>query len=201
MLIICFIGKSFPQIHGTIAGSFLTPDNIRYVATTLHPTANIKSRLIHFSAGDDNDLLLEFPLGPQDPRNAYTITIALKNSYYNKKGVDADLVVGISDGTNSHLQLLVDANDYATHPPCRPINGSHDNNLVPPGTKVPPTITLSFVPFFKYATCETGQNGGYLNTGTFNTKLDTDKQLFLRVFRHNGSEEVHLRYIKIEDFV
>ena len=77
----------------------------------------------------------------------------------------------------------------------------HDNNLVPPGTKVPPTITLWFVPFFKYATRETGQNGGYLNTGTFKTKLDTDKQLFLRVFRHNGSEEVHLRYIKIEDFV
>ena len=125
------ICKSFSQFRGPIAGTFLTPDNIRYVATTLHPTANIKSRLIHFSPGDDNDLLLEFPLGPQDPRNAYVITIALVNSYYNKKGVDADLVAGISDGTNNHLQLLVDANDYATYPPCRPINGSHDNNLVP----------------------------------------------------------------------
>ncbi|CAI8017181.1 hypothetical protein GBAR_LOCUS10479, partial [Geodia barretti] len=89
VILILFLCSLFSFVqcgfHGTIAGSFLTPDNIRYVATTLHPTANIKSRLIHFSAGDDNDLLLEFPLGPQDPRNAYTITIALVNSYYNKK--------------------------------------------------------------------------------------------------------------------
>ena len=191
----------FLQYFGPISAGLFTPDNIRYLASTLHSTANVQPRVIHFSPGGENDLLIEIPLGPQDPKTVYTITVGLNSSHPNTKEVDSDLAVGISDGTNDNVQLLVDVNNYHNQPPCYPINGSHDNVMVPRNTRVPAIFTLTFVPYRKYAVCETAQVGGYLNTGTFNTKLDPDKDVSLRVFRHDASEQVFIHYLKVETFV
>ena len=179
---------------------YLTPDNIRYLASNLHPTANIKSRLIHFSPGNENDLLIEIPLGPHDTRTVYVVTVGLEKSHLNTKRIDADLGVGISDGTNSNVQLIVDVNDYDTYPPCYPLNGSSDHLLVSPGTKVPSVFKFIFFPFYKYTACETGQEGGYINTGSFNAQIDVEKPIFLRVFRHNATEQVYIHYLKLETF-
>ena len=69
------------QYRGPVSGVYLTPDNIRYLASNLHPTANIKSRLIHFSPGNENDLLIEIPLGPHDPRTVYVVTVGQSPKY------------------------------------------------------------------------------------------------------------------------
>ena len=78
---------------------------------------------------------------------------------------------------------MFDAGNYGTLPPCRPANAEHDNTLVSPGTPVPATFKLILTPFYKYTACETAQEGGYINTGTFNDQIDTSKPLFLRAHR------------------
>ena len=100
-----------------------------------------------------------------------------------------------------HLLELVDVNNYPTYSPCYPINGAHDNVLVSRNTKVPAIFTLTFVPYYKFAACETAQEGGYLNTGTFNSRIDPEKPVFVRVFRNHAVEEVFIHYLKVESFV
>ena len=173
----------------------------RACAARVTEHSNVQPRVIHFSPGGENDLLIEIPLGPQDPKTVYTTTVGLNNSHPNTKEVDSDLIVGISDGTNDNVQALVDVNNYPTLSPCYPIGGSHDNVMVPRNTRVPAIFTLTFVPYRKYAVCETAQVGGYLNTGTFNTKLDPDKKVSLRVFRNHATEQVFIHYLKVETFV
>ena len=97
----CSLSHVFLQVHGPITASLFTPDNIRYLASNLHPTAHLNSRVIHFSPGGENDLLLEIPLDPRGPKTAYVITVALNSSHPNTKEVDSDLIVGISDGMAS----------------------------------------------------------------------------------------------------
>ena len=109
--------------------------------------------------------------------------------------------IGISDGTYNNIQLLVDINNYPTLPPCYPIDGSNDGVMVSGNTTVPSTFTLTFIPYWKYAACQTAQEGGYLNTGTFNNKIDPEKPVFVRVFRHHAFEQVFIRYLKVESFV
>ena len=115
------------------------------------------------------------------------VTVAINKSHPNTPGIDSDYRIGISDGTNNNLQFLVDIDDYGGSSPCYTVNGSHDERRVSLGTEVPATFKLLFVPFYKYGSCETVQEGGYINTGTFAAQIDTSKPLFLRMFRSDAS--------------
>ena len=144
----------------------MTPDNIRYFASTLHSSADIQDRVIHFGAGSENDLLLEVPLGTVHPCSTIILTVGLNNSHPNTAGVDSDPKVGISDGSVDNLQMIVDVNNYDGYAPCFPIAATHDDRCIP-GAQVPSTFKFKFVPFSRYTACETAQGGGggYLNTG------------------------------------
>ena len=61
-----------------------------------------------------------------------------------------------------------------------------------PGAKASSTFKLSFVPFYKYGACETAQDGGIINTGTFDSQVDTAKPLFLHLLRDDGGEHAVL---------
>ena len=180
-------------------GIYLTPDNIRYFTSFLHPTISVQDRVIHFGAGPvANEKLLEVPLGEVDTRATIIITVGLDNSHPNTPTVDSDFTIGISDGTTQNLQFIADISNYAGYPPCRAVDGDHDNRLVSNGTKVPAVIRLIFTPFFRYAACETAQEGGYVNTMTFNDQIDTAKPLLLRVQRNHAGEEYFINYLKVE---
>ena len=145
-----------------------------------------------------NEKLLEVPLGEVDTRATIIITVGLDKSYPNTPAVDSDLIIGISDGTTQNLQRVNDISNYPGLPPCRAVDGAHDNRLVSNGTKVPAVFRLIFTPFYKYAACETAQEGGYVNTITFNDQIDTAKPLLLRVQREDAGEQYFINYLKVE---
>ena len=136
------------------------------------------------------------PLGQIDPHATIVITVGLDNSHPNTP-TDHDPYIEISDGSNTNLILMVDRSNY-NDPPCRLFNGIHDNTLVSSGTKVPATFKLTFTPFYKYGSCETAQEGGYINTGRFNTQLDITKPLYLRVERSDANEQLYYHYFLVE---
>ena len=186
------------QPLSTARGLHLTPDNIEYWATFLDSSASIQDRVIHFGSGAANEKLLEVPLGQIDPHATIVITVGLDNSHPNTPSTDTDPVIGISDGTNSNVMYIVDMDNYGSFPPCYPTSGTHDNTRVSSGTTVPATLKLTFTPFYKYGSCETAQEGGYINTGRFNTQLDITKPLYLHVDRHSASEEYYFHYFLVE---
>ena len=189
----------FLQPLSNAKGIYLTPDNIRYFASFLHPTISVQDRVIHFGAGPvANEKLLEVPLGEVDTRATIIITVGLDNSHPNTPTVDSDLIIGISDGTTQNLQNIPDISNYPGLPPCRAPNGAHDNRLVSTGTKVPAVFRLIFTPFNRYTACETAQEGGYVNTGRFNNQIDTTKPLLLRVWRDHAVEQYFIHYFKVE---
>ena len=176
----------------------LTPDNIRYFASYLDSSVDIQGRVIHVGPGTAaNEKFLEVPLGEIDPQATIIVTVGLDKSHPNTPA-DSDLHIVISDGTTENGQFIVDAGNYADFPPCRPINAEHDDVLVSPGTPVPATFKLIFTPFYKYGACETAQEGGYINTGTFNSQIDTSKPLFLRAHRRDTGEQFFVHYLGIE---
>jgi len=152
------------QPLSTAQGLHLTPDNIEYWATFLHSSATVQDRVIHFGTGTTGEKLLEVPLGQIDPHATIVITVGLDNSHPNTP-TDTDPHVGISDGTNTNVWWITDLNNYPTYAPCLPSGGTHDDTRVSSGTKVPATFKLTFTPFHKYGSCETAQEGGYINTG------------------------------------
>ena len=77
-------------------------------------------------------------------------------------------------------------------------NGAHDDTPVSIGTKVPATFKLTFTPFYKYGSCDTAEEGGYINTGRFNTQLDITKPLYLRVERNHAPEQYYFHYFLVE---
>ena len=158
-----------------------------------------------------NEKLLEVSLGEVDTRATIIITVVLDNSHPNTPTVDSDLIIGISDGTtqnvqiipnirnyHSNIQIISDIRNYAGYPPCHALNGDQDNRLVSTGTKVPAVFRLIFTPFFRYAACETAQEGGYVNTGRFHDQIDTAKPLLLHVLRSDAGEQYFIRYLKVE---
>ena len=185
------------QPLNTVQGLYLTPDNIEYWATFLHSNATIQDRVIHFGTGTTNEKLLEVPLGQIDPHATIVITVGLDNSHPNTPA-DSDPVIAITNSRNRNVMSIRDLGNYGSAPPCRPASDTQDGTLVSSGTKVPATFKLTFTPFYKYGSCETAQEGGYINTGRFNTQLDITKPLYLRVYRDQAPEEYYFHYFLVE---
>ena len=137
------------------------------------------------------------PLGQIDPHATIVITVGLDNSHPNTP-TDTDPYIGMSDGTNTNIWWITDLNNYPSSPPCIPSGGTHDNTLISSGTKVPATFTLTFTPFYKYGSCETAQEGGYINTAQFNTQLDITKPLYLHVDRDASNGQYYYHYFRVE---
>ena len=180
-------------------GLHLTPGNIGFFASFIHPDADIQERVIHLGAVTDGELLLEVPLGSIYPQATIVITVGLNKTHTNTVGKDSDLRVGISDGTNDNIQEIVDFNNYANFPSCYPVNAASEDGIKPmTGTQTSATYKLTFTPFYKYAACETAQEGGYINTGTFSTPIDTNQPLYLRVKQNDANEEYYVYYLDVK---
>ena len=174
----------------------MTPNNIRYFASYFDGNSN--GRVIHFGPTEGDEKLLEVPLGEIEPQSTLVITVGMDKSHPNGP-VDSDIFIGISDGTINNVHIMHDVNNYLQAPPCLPIKGTHENHMVSTNTSFPATFKLMFTPFYKYTACETAQEGGYINTGTFNDQIDTTKPLSLRVFADDEpGEQYFVYYIKVE---
>ena len=112
--------------------------------------------------------------------------------------MDSDPTIGISDGTTVNEFYVVDATNYANFPPCRHVNGVHEDTRIPTNTPPYSEVTLTLQPYRRYGTCRTAQNGGYVNAGTFNAQLDITKGLSLVVRRNDAAEVYDFYYFQVE---
>ena len=76
--------------------------------------------------------------------------------------------------------------------------GIHDDTCVTPGTPVSSTFKLIFSPFNKSGFCDTAQVGGYINTGIFNSQIDTTVPFFLTVRRDKMLENYNVQLFAYE---
>ena len=179
----------------------MTADNIQYHATFIDSSVSIVDRAINVVAGSSNhEKLLEVPIGDIDLHASVIITVGLNTTLPNTAGVDSDLTVGISDGSNINKWALLDKNNFGSLPPCIiwSNEGSSDDKRIVSTATVSASAKFTFVPFYKYGTCETAQEGGYINTGRFNAQLDLTKPLSLGLYRHNSGEQYSFYYILVE---
>ena len=190
---------SFLQAHSD-GGVHFTPDNIQYYASYLHSSVDIQDRVIHIGTGSAKEKLLEVPIGHIDPHDTIIITVGLNKSHPNTPSVDSDPQVAISDGSNTNGFELTDVGNYAVLPPCYVVSGVHDDERVSATAQTPSTFKLTFTPFFKYGACETAQDGGFINTGRFNTQIDVGKLLYLTVFRNHAAENMYFHYFNVQIF-
>ena len=178
----------------------LTPYNIEFYATFLSSVAELimNGRVIYFGPGPTEETLLEVPIGQIDPHATVVITVGLEPSHPNTPGVDSDPRVGIIDGTGENAFNILDVNNYNQFSPCQVNNGNDDDTRVTPGTLASATIKLTFSPFNKLGICETAQDGGYINTATFEEQIDITKPLFLNLRRGNANEVYYFHYFNVE---
>ena len=178
----------------------LVPGNIIDHASQLSPTVSITDKVIHVGSGASWEMLMTVPIGTVDPDSTITVTVGVDRSHFNTAGLDADPHFKVTDGTKFNEFSLVDINNYKHYAPCFPLNGGADNDLVSSGTKVPATFKFTFIPGQAFGYCETAQEGGYINTGKFNSNIDIGKPLSLQIQREHGSEQYYFHYILIEVF-
>ena len=180
-----------------VQGLYLTPDNIEYYATYLHSSADIQDRVIRFGPGTAvGEKLLEVPIGHVNFHATVIITVGLDKSHLNLN--PADLRIGLSDGTTQNIFYI---SDYANRLrySCYPMSSSYDSDTkVNAGTQVPSMFKLTFTPFTRFGTCETGQEGGYIVTGRFSAQMQITKPLFLRVHRDSSNEQQYIHYLKVD---
>ena len=189
------------QTLNPVKGLHLTADNIQYHATFIDSSVYIQDRVIYVGPGSSsNEKLLEVPIGCCciGTHASIIITVGLNTTFPNT--IDSDLHVGVSDGTNSNLWTIVDKNNYPGTPPCAIWfgGGLYDDTTVSFTTPAPVTSKLTFTPFYKYGSCETAQEGGYITTARFNAQLDVTNCLFLQVRRHGPREQYAIFYFLVE---
>ena len=176
---------------------FIHPGNVRYLANFIASSATIDTRSIHFSRGTTREKILQIPIaaaGELDAHASIRVTVGL-----TPLSGDSDPHIGISDGVNVNKFLIVDSSNYHNHSPCYllPLEGSQVNKLVTTRT-VSSQFTFLFSPFYKYGTCSSAQDGGYLNVGTFNNQVDPTNGLNLVIYRSDAREQYQFNYFLIE---
>ena len=169
------------------------PGNVRCFASHIHPSAVIKENVIFFGNLVTGDVLLEVPI--ETPDTAVIITLGIDSSYQNTHHSKVQL--GVTDQLHGNWFQIVDAAQYCETPPCQPLGPVADNQLVSQGTKVPSIFKFSVHPKQKAGYCQTAQEGGYLNSGTFQQQISLDFRL---IFKINAweTEEFSIRYIHIQ---
>ena len=174
---------------------FITPNNVHYLANFIASSATIDGRSIRFSRRTTREKLLQVPIaaaGELDPRASIRVTVGLTPVIG-----DSDPDIGISDGVNVNRFQIVDTGNYGSTAPCGILNGSHENRRVTT-RRVSSQFTFLFTPFYMYGACSSAQDGGYLNVGTFNQRVDPTNGLSLVIQRADARENYRFRYFLVE---
>ena len=173
----------------------ISPDTVKFYASFIHPSANITDHTIEFSGTGkyyEPQEVLRVPIAaPQElsPQPLIRITVGLDPSVGNN-----DPTVGITDGTARNQFYLIMS--IIKLKPCTVIDGTRNGNSQPTNITVPAGYTLLFDPTHQFGTCMT--NNGLVNSGKFNTKINTDKRLSLVVARTSSDQLLIFNYFLIE---
>ena len=173
----------------------ISPDTVKFYASFIHPSANITDHTIEFSGtGKDYEPqeLLRVPIAAPlelSPQPLIRITVGMDPSVGGN-----DPTVGITDGIKANEFYLIFS--IITLEPCTVIDGTRRGNSQPTNVTVPGGYTLLFDPTHQFGTCTT--NNGLVNSGKFNTKLDTNRRLSLVVARAKSNQLLIFNYFLIE---
>ena len=161
----------------------------------------VQDGLIGFNPGDAGEVLFSVPLagpGELDHNSVIKITFAFDPDDATD-GIDHDPTVGITDGTNANRFYVRDSSTLSRDPPCEAIDATnHDNQISE--SNVAGQVTLTFVPYHRYGTCYTAQDGGFTDVGKFDLQLDLSEEIYLVVNRNNAGEVYRYYYFFIEIF-
>ena len=180
---------------------FITPNNIRDLASTLHQSTVVQARAIRLGPGAVGTTLLEVPIlspGEIGPQTTIRITVGLDATTPNS-GTDHDPDVGITDGANRNQFRLHDVTNLGSYSQCGALNAQADNPTGRSGP-APGKFTLIFTPYHKYGTCYTAQDAGYVSVATFNQQLDDSKGISLTVTSQEADEQYRFYFFMIEVF-
>ena len=192
-----------PQSLNVVKVMHVNADNLEELASYVHPDmyiANLDQWFRVTGIGPEGEKLLEIPIGIIGPKDTIVITVGLYFFYYNRD--DLDPRIGLSDSKgNQNLIIISDKNDFDTRPPCTLFDAiSQDNPLVSDGTPASATYKLTFFLGHKYGCgiCESAQDGGYMNIGSFYSYLDRTEPLSFGVYRGKPNESNYFRFLTIE---
>ena len=181
---------------------FITPNNVRDLASTLHENTVIQARAIQFGpVSAEGTTLLEVPIlspGEAGPQTTIRITVGL-DAAASISGTDHDPDVGITDGVNHNRFRLHDIANLGSYSQCYAVDARAEH---PPGSSGPgpDKFTLIFTPYHKYGTCYSAQDSGYVSVATFNNQLDATKGISFRVSSQNAHEKHRFYFFMIEVF-
>ena len=181
---------------------FITPNNVRDLASTIHQSTVIEARAIRFGPGAAaGATLLEVPIlspGEVGPQTTIRITVGLDATTPNS-GTDHDPDIGITDGVKHNQYRLHDITNSGAASQCAALDAQAEN---PSGSSdsAPGKFTLIFTPYHKYGACYNAQNSGYVNVATFNNQLDATKGISFGVFSQEPDERYRFYFFMIEVF-
>lgn len=175
----------------------ITPNNLRAVANYLDDNVNIDTNVIRVTTGASNEKLIEIPLasaGELDPEATIRLTVGFDSDQYT---TSTRIRVGIYDGDYfNQFQIYGTSSSYV----CRPYSytSSEGNTANEGGSYYPGEVTMLFQPFYKYGSCATGHDGGFVNVGKFSSTVDLSKGVSLQVTRYSSSDQYRIYYFVAE---
>ena len=165
------------------------------------------------------------PPGVLSSKDTYSVTLTIAMDPTLPVSATASglgAIFGISDGNAFIGSMIVHADNYATYPPCRQLEGLSSSNGGPlsniqdinsgsSSTSTGPLVTLpmqqfsseiklQFRPNEKWGSCTTGHDAGYVNIAKYNNKLDPSTNgLFLEFYRSDDTGETYqIKYIVVD---
>ena len=176
---------------------FISPNNVRSLASFIDSSAIIDSTTIRFGTGSDYEDLLRVPLtvpGEMAQHSVIRITVGT-----HPPEADNDPGIGISDGSNSNEFYIVhDGSSTSHYRPCYTwkngeMEGKSEVAYSDPGHG---KFTIIFDPKNHFGTC--ASNNGYEISATFDKQIDINKALDFVVTRDNAGEEYVFHYFMVE---
>ena len=183
---------------------FITPRYAQKHATFISTVVRFTDTSIYFGTGGINRTLLEVPLIPTGryTRNesiAIQITVSMNGGMLNS-GHDRDPIIGVTDGNTTNLFVILDINNYRTHPPCFPTSASGNVDKFLSSGPVPDQFTFLIKPAERFGACSSAQQGGYVNVGIFNNQLDLSRGIKLQIRQAESHEDYRFYYLLVEIF-
>ena len=122
---------------------------------------------------------------------------------------DSDVIFGVSDGISFVGFVVLDKNNYRTHPPCYGSEGVSSSSSLKAYKRVSsllPKPRSSFYPGQvvgtlnlneRWGSCYTAHDGGFAKTAVYSKRLTLSKGLTFEVHKDQKHERIGIKFIEV----
>ena len=196
---VCSLPQSLEVVRAVHVGASTLEERASYL---YHNTYFAKlDQWFNFQGpGSVGEKLLDIPIGQVGPEDTIVVTVDLYDVFYTGPGRIADPRLGISDSKGNYNVITIHSSSYLDKwPPCMLFDAiKQENGLVRDGISGSALYKFTFFPEHRYGACESPQDDGYMNIGTFVEKLDLTEPLFFSVYRGEQRTSLYFRYFTVE---